>query len=415
MVSQKTSMTLLGLAVMLLTLGCSTASPTVFNVMAYGAHADGVTDDSAAVERAITAANKVGGTVYFPAGTYRIYPAAATPVASPHRLKIPAGTQLRGAGIGASYLKGKLTIGADSTFEDLRMGLDLGSTYIGTNGSTFDHVRFSGGGGGYESTWPYCDCAGVTISGSHLAFTDCTFDGVQHDDTRHVGKFDNVATFGGSYLIFTRCHWKRSAYFGIEMWSGSSDARRAVHNDFFGCSFDESVAAHIDYALYGASDCTVDDCTFASSGVGPYRHDPGDVTIECGPLAHDITVSDCRMVRSKWCNINIQGAGHDMWIVNNTIDNTAGLTAIPLDVHGGALIYAGGDGASHNNHITGNVIFSLPGELEWSPAIHVIGNNNIVTGNSVTGWRIDAAHASNDPATITATGTGNTTNPNTIK
>ncbi|MHB8842718.1 MAG: glycosyl hydrolase family 28-related protein, partial [Candidatus Aquicultor sp.] len=44
----------------------------VFNVKAYGAKGDGVTDDAAAINAAITAATAVGGIVFLPPGTYYI-------------------------------------------------------------------------------------------------------------------------------------------------------------------------------------------------------------------------------------------------------------------------------------------------------------------------------------------------------
>ncbi len=44
----------------------------VFNVMDFGAVADGATDDSAAIQAAIDAAEVAGGTVFLPDGTYRI-------------------------------------------------------------------------------------------------------------------------------------------------------------------------------------------------------------------------------------------------------------------------------------------------------------------------------------------------------
>ena len=51
-------------------------TPTVptqmFNVMNYGAHADGVTDDRSAITACAKAAVAAGGAVYFPAGTYRL-------------------------------------------------------------------------------------------------------------------------------------------------------------------------------------------------------------------------------------------------------------------------------------------------------------------------------------------------------
>ena len=43
---------------------------TVFNVCDFGAQGDGRTSDSAAIQEALDAAGKVGGTVYFPAGVY---------------------------------------------------------------------------------------------------------------------------------------------------------------------------------------------------------------------------------------------------------------------------------------------------------------------------------------------------------
>jgi polygalacturonase len=44
------------------------------SVLSYGAKGDGVTDDTAAITKASTAVAKVGGQLYFPAGTYMINP-----------------------------------------------------------------------------------------------------------------------------------------------------------------------------------------------------------------------------------------------------------------------------------------------------------------------------------------------------
>lgn len=47
-----------------------TSSPFLFNISEYGAKGDGATNDTPAIQAAIDAAGKKGGTVYFPAGKY---------------------------------------------------------------------------------------------------------------------------------------------------------------------------------------------------------------------------------------------------------------------------------------------------------------------------------------------------------
>src|SRR6185503_10386739 len=59
-----------------------TASPQVFNVLGYGAKGDGATDDTTAIQAAITACqNAGGGTVYLPTGKYLVSAPLAVTVA----------------------------------------------------------------------------------------------------------------------------------------------------------------------------------------------------------------------------------------------------------------------------------------------------------------------------------------------
>lgn len=61
--------------------------PDVFNVLDFGARGDGVTDDSAAIQAAITACSGIGGIVYFPPATY----------AHSQTINIPQNVTLKGA------------------------------------------------------------------------------------------------------------------------------------------------------------------------------------------------------------------------------------------------------------------------------------------------------------------------------
>jgi len=72
----------------------------VYNVRDYGAAGDGSTDDTAAIQAALTACGSAGGgVVYLPTGTYIISTA----------LTVSAATTVQGAGLGRSTIKAKST------------------------------------------------------------------------------------------------------------------------------------------------------------------------------------------------------------------------------------------------------------------------------------------------------------------
>ena len=101
----------------------------VFNVKAYGAKGDGSTNDTAAIQNAVNAANSSGGgVVYFPPGTYVI---SGDPA-----LSIPGGVSLVGSGIGSTTLQIAVATGTTSY-----VGIQLGN---GSSGSTMqDNFRIS--------------------------------------------------------------------------------------------------------------------------------------------------------------------------------------------------------------------------------------------------------------------------------
>ena len=96
-----------------------------FSVVDYGAAGDGVADDTAEVQAAITAAAGVGGTVVVPAGTYRISSALTVPGG----VRVTGSGQLRQVTAGRSGLR---ITGSDVTVEGITLtGRHSTSTYAG--------------------------------------------------------------------------------------------------------------------------------------------------------------------------------------------------------------------------------------------------------------------------------------------
>ena len=74
---------------------CAQAADTVFPVTRYGAKADGLTDATAALQKAVNAAAKRGGIVTLPAGKFLIAGS----------VKVPAGVTVRGVNARPLYIE----------------------------------------------------------------------------------------------------------------------------------------------------------------------------------------------------------------------------------------------------------------------------------------------------------------------
>lgn len=161
----------------------------VFNVKAYGAIGDGVTDDTAAIQAAMTAcATAGGGVVHVPAGTYKVTAVLLKPAGVTLRGDVRGGSILRSSALYPMLKSKELTTGTGATKRSFEGGLvDL----------TFDAQDSLGGGGGYmvdANGWynqtvrrvDFRDAAGGIhvrgdIGGTYGAYygtvQDCTFNG----------------------------------------------------------------------------------------------------------------------------------------------------------------------------------------------------------------------------------------------
>jgi len=124
----------------------------VYDVKAYGAVGDGVTDDTTAVQSVITAISSTGGIVFFPPGTYIF--GSALDLKATHNV-ILRGQGGRSAGAGdASILKWTGSTGA-TNFIDARssLGLEIADLQIVTDSSAFTgrmiDLRLNTTGGAY--------------------------------------------------------------------------------------------------------------------------------------------------------------------------------------------------------------------------------------------------------------------------
>ena len=229
------------------------ASPQVFNVLAYGAKGNGTTDDTSAIQAAITACqNNGGGVVFFPAGTYFISATLNITTDNVHLAGAGWGSQLlASASFSGSYM---LYVQSLSNFRyGIRIqelffngnsvaalgGLNLESTYH----CVLDHVRVR-----------YCGAISVFwngVSGKFGAYNhmrDCTVtDGTTASS---IG----VKTQNSEWLVIEGC----------DIITFTTAGAYGVNLNNLNCTVIGSRFDNIDTALYMSfsSRCLVSGCQF---------------------------------------------------------------------------------------------------------------------------------------------------------
>lgn len=183
--------------------GTAAGTGDFFNVKSFGATGDGTTDDSAAINAAIEAANSAGGgTVYFPYGTYRLLSAITSLNDRGVRLLGVYGDGLMTTGVGAvlvndtgaaalnvnnAVVRGQSTVIERLAIIDGTTGgtysIQLTGTYqvlvtncafetplllTSTRDTTIDHCYFTGTTGGYVQ---------LSSAAIDTIIHDCNFDG----------------------------------------------------------------------------------------------------------------------------------------------------------------------------------------------------------------------------------------------
>jgi len=268
----------------LATAEASRGSITV-NVRHYGASGDGTHDDSRAIERAISAAAKrPGSTVYFPRGVYF----CSTPI------RLGDHVNLRGRGVSASWLKGRLEFGSYSRVGKLKIG-DAGRSALtnasGARGTTFSDCRFHGGGssGGLNGAVVYL--GGSQGNVSEVLFARCEIERTSYVPPPGVDAYANGV--GNTITINEFTHEPNSGHVeGItfrdcHLGASNGSATGALRMMMEAYSWDgrTGLAYHgwkdltFDHCLIEASDTTGLDFADNLLTADPTRHSASGVTI----------------------------------------------------------------------------------------------------------------------------------------
>jgi hypothetical protein len=266
----------------------------------YGAVGDGVTDDTAAIQAAIDAAEAVGGTIYFPAGTYLI---SATLNINP-----PAGGQtvrLLGAAMNGAVADDFASVIVQATVNTtaLSFGANCYHAYV-------EHLKVSGPGGntaGYGITSPRnVSCTSVWIQGFWRGYGLLGSSGAQAYFTKNydlnVRDCDNTGIYllaGVNNISFYDC---RSDFNGTDgLFAGGVQGLR-----WFGGTIEVNgrYGALIDSAGTGTSGTTQE--SHAITFEGTYFESNATADIRLGNNA----ASTVRQVRIAGCRFEAGSGDH---------------------------------------------------------------------------------------------------------
>ena len=285
-------------------------------VTGYGADRTGAADSTTAIQAALTAAHTAGGgTVYFPAGTYKISSG----------LTVYAGTVLQGDGPAVSV------ISQTSTSADCLAGTDV--SYVTVAGLSLAGPG-SGSGNGIalglasDSSTPYLDFSGLLIHGfgGNGVYIDTPivslFRRVTAQSTGGDGFFIHTSGSGGTSLQFASCYANGNGAYGFQLSSQSYSAMA-------GCAADSNTSGG--YFLNGCKTVSLAGCgAEANSGAGfTFNGGSANSAASCSvsgntSIAFNVTGSEAGLTLTGCREVSASGA-------TAFIETASGCTAVVIN------------------------------------------------------------------------------------
>jgi pectate lyase-like protein len=244
---------------------------SVYNVKRYGAVGDGTTDDTVAVQAAITAlSNAGGGTIWLPDGVYKLTSALTVPASTNARF---VGTSFgsNGSGTGAGVTLKQTTAATPvfnatnlvASFENIEFYASnaTATLFTGLNGCRFVNCWFNGASGAPSQ---------IGTTGGNSQYVNCTFSGGSGAGTYFTG---STSTFLSNCMMDVGA--VTSVWPAVNVFAsgclfssvtatallGSGGARGMFSGCFFGAT---PITAATDATVYEAG------CHVPSTGIGVY-------------------------------------------------------------------------------------------------------------------------------------------------
>ena len=372
-----------------------------YDVTLYGATGDGTTDDRAAVQSALTAANASaagGGTVFFPAGTYAL--ASAISLTSNIKLLLDHKAKLFLKNSSDSHVisiaSGASRVAVVGGEIDGNKGNNAGGhgITVGASGATFVTVQ--------DCYIHDCDQDGVRFTGTlceHVVVSGCSFDangtaGLTSDSTiQHFSWVNNTARDNGTHGIGLIGIGKHGTISGnVSEGSGIADNFTGYNasNDHLTVTGNVSRGGANHGIHFGGSNLVIADNVVdvpAQSGI-VVRID-GSTAVVNVVVSGNVIDSPVAGV-GIWCdkmtefsitgNTVVGSASHGIWLAENNTDGTVSGNTCKGNAANGIRLED-----TDRVAVTGNNARSNAGGIVLSDCDDCVVSGNVITGNTSNG------------------------------